>query len=124
MAFHIDWPKYWNFSIRPSNEYLGLISFRIDWFDLAVYGTLKSSPAPLFLDNNSVGVFPFLYTLSTFIFCRLFGDGHSDQCEVVFYCSLICISLTIENVEHVLKSLLPSVYLLWRHVDVELLSIF
>ena len=35
--------KYWSFSISPSNEYLGLISFRIDWFDLlAVQGTLKS----------------------------------------------------------------------------------
>ena len=41
----IRWPKYWNFniSISPSNEYSGLISFRIDWFDLlAVQGTLKS----------------------------------------------------------------------------------
>ena len=39
----IRWPKYWNFSISPSNEYLGLISFRINWFDLlAVQGTLKS----------------------------------------------------------------------------------
>ena len=37
------WPKYWNFSISPSNEYSGLISFRIDWFNLlAVQGTLKS----------------------------------------------------------------------------------
>ena len=36
-------PKYWSFSISPSNEYLGLIFFRIDWFDLlAVQGTLKS----------------------------------------------------------------------------------
>ena len=44
-ALHIRWPKYWSFSfsIRPSNEYSGLISFRIDWFDLlAVQGTLKS----------------------------------------------------------------------------------
>ena len=44
-AFHIRWPKYWNFSfsISPSNEYSGLISFRIDWFDLlAVHGTLRS----------------------------------------------------------------------------------
>ena len=43
--FHIRWPKYWNFSfnISPSNEYPGLISFRIDWLDLlAVQGTLKS----------------------------------------------------------------------------------
>ena len=41
------WPKYWNFSlsISPSNEYSGLISFRIDWFDLlAIRGTLKSLP--------------------------------------------------------------------------------
>ena len=39
----IKWPKYWSFSIRPSNEYSGLISFRIDWWDLlAVQGTLKS----------------------------------------------------------------------------------
>ena len=42
---HIRWPKYWsfNFSISPSSEYLGLISFRIDWLDLlAVKGTLRS----------------------------------------------------------------------------------
>ena len=41
---HIRWPKYWSFSFHssPSNEYLGLISFRIDWLDLlAVQGTLK-----------------------------------------------------------------------------------
>ena len=43
-ALCIRWPKYWSFSfsISPSNEYSGLISFRIDWFDLAVQGTLKS----------------------------------------------------------------------------------
>ena len=43
-VLHISWPKYWNFSfsISPSNEYSGLISFRIDWFDLlAIQGTLK-----------------------------------------------------------------------------------
>ena len=39
----IRWPQYWSFSISPSNEYSGLISFRIDWFDLlAVQETLKS----------------------------------------------------------------------------------
>ena len=45
LALRIRWPKYWkvSFSIGPSNEYSGLISFRIDWFDLlAVQGTLKS----------------------------------------------------------------------------------
>ena len=41
-ALCIRWPKDWSFSISPSNEYSGLISFRIDWFDLAVQGTLKS----------------------------------------------------------------------------------
>ena len=44
-ALHSRWPKYWSFSfsISPSNEYSGLISFRIDWFDLlAVQVTLKS----------------------------------------------------------------------------------
>ena len=44
-ALRIRWPKYWSFSfsISPSNEYSGLISFKIDWFDLlAVQGTLKS----------------------------------------------------------------------------------
>ena len=33
-ALHIRWPKYWSFSISPSNKYSGFISFRIDWFDL------------------------------------------------------------------------------------------
>ena len=45
LALLIRWPKYWSFSfsISPSNEYSGLISFRIDWFDLlAVQGTVKS----------------------------------------------------------------------------------
>ena len=45
LALHITWPKYWSFSfsISPSNENSGLISFRIDWLDLlAVQGTVKS----------------------------------------------------------------------------------
>ena len=43
LALGIRWPKYWSFSTSPSNEYSGLISFRIDWFHLlAVQGTLKS----------------------------------------------------------------------------------
>ena len=48
-ALHIRWPKYWSFSfsISPSDEYSGLISFRIDWLDLlAVQGTQESSPTP------------------------------------------------------------------------------
>ena len=42
-AFHIRWSKYWSFSFSPSNEYSGLISFRMDWFDLlAAQETLNS----------------------------------------------------------------------------------
>ena len=51
LALGIRWPKYWSFSlsISPSNEYSGLISFRIDKFDLlAVQGTQESSPTPQF----------------------------------------------------------------------------
>ena len=51
-ALWIKWPKYWSFSfsLSPSNEYPGLISFRVDWFDLhAVHGTLKS-----LLQNHSL----------------------------------------------------------------------
>ena len=43
LDLRIKWPKYWSFSISPSNGYSGLISLRIDWFDfLAVQGTLKN----------------------------------------------------------------------------------
>ena len=48
-VLHIRWPKYWSFnlSISPSNEYSGLISFRIEWIDfLSAHRTLKSSPIP------------------------------------------------------------------------------
>ena len=49
-VLHIRWPKYWSFSISPSNEYSGLTSFRMDWLDLLeVQGTLKS----LFQHHNS-----------------------------------------------------------------------
>ena len=53
---HMRWPKYWSFSfsISPSKEHPGLISFRMDWVDLrAVQGTLKSSPTPHFKSMNS-----------------------------------------------------------------------
>ena len=60
----IRWPKYWSFSfsISPSNEHPGLISFRMDWLDLlAVQGTLESSPTPQFKSINSLGL-SFLYS--------------------------------------------------------------
>ena len=60
-VLHIRWPKYWSFSfnISPSNEYIGLISFKMDWLDfLAVQGTQESSPTPRFKSINS-SVFSF-----------------------------------------------------------------
>ena len=56
LALCIRWPKYWSFSfsLSPSDEYSGLISFKIDWFDLlAIQGILESSPAPQFESINS-----------------------------------------------------------------------
>ena len=55
-ALRIRWPKHWSFSfsISPSNEYSGLISFRIDWFDLLdVQGTLRIFSAPQFKGIDS-----------------------------------------------------------------------
>ena len=71
-ALCIRWPKYWSFSlsISPSDECLGLISFRIDWFDLiAVQGTLKS-----LLQHHSSKVLHsafFMVRLSAFFMVRL-----------------------------------------------------
>ena len=60
-VLRIRGPKDWSFSISPSNEYSGLISFRIDWFDLlSVQGTQEFSPTPQFKSINSL-VFSFLY---------------------------------------------------------------
>ena len=68
-ALHIRWPMYrsFSFSICPSNKYSGLISFRIDWFDLLdVQGTLKSSPAPQSESINSTA------------FILLYGPTHTS----------------------------------------------
>ena len=57
-GLRIRWPKYWRFSISPSREYSGLISFRIDWFDLpAVSRTLKS-----LLQHHDSSVLSLLYS--------------------------------------------------------------
>ena len=70
---HIRWPEYWSlsFSISPSNEYSGLIFFRIDWFDLlAVQGTLRSL---LQHHSSQASVICFqLYTFLTFFFTTVY----------------------------------------------------
>ena len=66
-VLHIRWPKHWSFSfsISPSNEYSGLISFRMDLLDLlVVQGTLESSSIPQFKSiNSSVLSFPILLSI-------------------------------------------------------------
>ena len=66
LVLHIRWPKYWSFSfsISPSKEYSGLISFRMDWLNLlAVQGTQEFSPTPQFKSINSLAL-SFLYSLT------------------------------------------------------------
>ena len=64
-VLHRRWPKYWSFSfsISPSNEYSGLISFRMDWLDLleSPRDSQESSPTPQFKSINS-SVLSFLYS--------------------------------------------------------------
>ena len=57
-ALHIRWQKYWNFSfsISPSNEYSGLISFRIVWFACAPRDSQQSSPTPWFINSLVLGL--------------------------------------------------------------------
>ena len=72
------WPKYWSFSfsISLSNEYSGLISFRMDWLDLlVVQGTLESSPTPQFKSTSSL-VLSFLYS-PTFTSIHDYWKNHS-----------------------------------------------
>ena len=58
LALHIRWPKYWNFSfsISPCNEYLGLISFRIDWSLCSPRDSQESFPAPQFESISSLAL--------------------------------------------------------------------
>ena len=60
----------------------------------------------VYIPTNSVRVFPFLHTLSAFIVCRLFDDGHSDWCEVISYCSFDLHFSIMSNVEHLFMCLL------------------
>ena len=85
----IRWPNYWSFSfsISPSNKYSGLISFRIDWFDLAVQGTLKS----LLQQYNSKApiLWCFIYspTLRTCLSCFIYWYSRREKgTETLSYC--------------------------------------
>ena len=86
LALGIRWPKYWSFSfsISLSNEYSGLISFRIDWFDLlAVQRTLKSLFQHHSLKASVLGVQPSLWS-NSHIHTRLLENhsfDYTDLCQ-------------------------------------------
>ena len=65
-ALHIRWPKYWRFSFgnSPSNEYSGLISFRIDWFDLLAVRDSQESSSIMIWKNEPFGAQPSLWSNS------------------------------------------------------------
>ena len=89
LPLHIQWPKYWSFSfsVSPSNDYLGLIPFRIDWFDLlAVRGTLRSL---LQLHSSKASIL----CRSTFFFFPPF-IFISWRLITLQYCSGFCHTLT------------------------------
>ena len=86
LALHIRWPRYWSFifSNNPSKEYSGLISFRVDWFDLfAVQVSQESSPTPQFKSISSSAL-SLLYGS-----CQ---DGRIEGHALIFSCenSKIC----------------------------------
>ena len=70
LVLHIRWPKYWSFSfsVSPSNEYSGLISFRMDWLSpCSPRDSQESSPTPQFKNINSL-VLSFLYSPNSHIY--------------------------------------------------------
>ena len=79
---------------------------------------------PIYILTNSAGGFPFFCTLSSIIVCRLLDDGHFNSCEVILIAVLICISLIITNIEHLLMSFLAVYLSFWRNVFLYLLTIF
>ena len=82
-ALHIRWPKYWSFSFSsPSNKYSGLISIKIDWFDLlAVQGTLRSLLQQFEGINSSV--LHLLYSTAFITTCDLWEDHSLDYMTFV-----------------------------------------
>ena len=90
-VLHTRWPKYWSFSfsISPSNEYSGLIPFRMDWLDLlAVQGTLKSllqQSSSRWLNTTSWRSVPDPTTLVTAIHLCLFVHALSPSLESILH---------------------------------------
>ena len=73
--------------------------------------------APVYIPSSSGGGFPSLHILPAFIVYRVFDDSHSDQCEITLHCSLICISLIIIDVEHLLDVPFSHLYVFFRELS-------
>ena len=104
MALRIKWPKYWtfSFSISPSNEYSGLISFRTDCLDLlAIQGTLNTNPKVLVFSNTTVQKHQFfvaqfsLWSNSHIIhdYWKTTALNSESESEVVQSCPTLCNSM-------------------------------
>ena len=77
-VLRIRWPKYWNFSISPSSEYSGLISFRMDWLDLlAPRDSQESSQTPQFKSISSSAL-SFLYSPTLTLIHDCWKNHHFD----------------------------------------------
>ena len=94
-VLRIRWPKYWCFSISPSNEYSELISFRIDWFDfLAVQGTLRSPLVPQFKSISSSAL-SLLYSpalISVHDYWKNHSFDYMDLCQQSVVSAFLAIS--------------------------------
>ena len=91
----LRWPKYWSFSfsISPSNEYSGLVSFRMDWLDLLAVS--KDSPTPQFKSINS--------SVLSFLYCPTLTSIHdywkNPTLVVLKYCSFIsCLGKSVPHI--------------------------
>ena len=114
LALQIRRPKYWSlsFSISPSNEFSGLISFRIDWFDLAVQGTQESSPKPQFKSISSSALSllygPTLTTIHDYWKNHSFGPLLTKRCLCFFNMLSMCVAAFLPRSKHLLISWLQS----------------
>ena len=79
---------------------------------------------PVNSPTNSGGGFPFPTSSPAFVICRLFNEGHSNLCEVIPHCSLICISLILSDADHFSCAFWTSICVLWRNVSLGLLPNF
>ena len=102
-ALHIRWPKYWSFIISPSNEYSGLISFRIDWFYLSLHskGLSRLFSSAIFQKHQFFGTQPSLWfnsLMAPLIFEHLIAFGTRR------YSRLTC-ALSPAWISHIFKDL-------------------